>query len=218
MKIVLTIVGQDRIGIIAKVSTALADESVNVLDMNQNIMNGVFNMVMIADMSAATISIKDLQEKLDKVGDDIGRRHAFNTAIAAVMELLNALGKFEAEAGDAALGLRQEAYETVTLMLNPITPHMSHTLWQALGHPETLLEDLPWPQADASALVRDSVTLAVQVNGKLRGKVEAPAGASREDCERLALADPTVAKFLEGQTVKKLIVVPGKIVNIVVGG
>ena len=161
---------------------------------------------------------RKLHETVQKVGDDIGRRHAFNTAIAAVMELLNVLGKFEAETGDAALGLRQEAYETVTLMLNPITPHMSHTLWQALGHAETLLEDLPWPQADASALVRDSVTLAVQVNGKLRGKVEAPAGASREDCERLALADPTVAKFLEGQTVKKLIVVPGKIVNIVVGG
>ena len=160
---------------------------------------------------------RKLHETVQKVGDDIGRRHAFNTAIAAVMELLNALGKFEAEAGEAALGLRQEAYETVTLMLNPITPHMSHTLWQALGHAETLLEDQPWPVADASALVRDSVTLAVQVNGKLRGKVEAPAGASREDCERLALADPTVARFLEGQTVKKLIVVPGKIVNIVVG-
>jgi leucyl-tRNA synthetase len=159
---------------------------------------------------------RKLHETIQKVGDDIGRRHAFNTAIAAVMELLNALSKFDAE-GEAARGLRQEAYEAVVLMLNPITPHVSHTLWQALGHAETLIEDQRFPVADGTALERDSVTLAVQVNGKLRGKIDLPAAASREDCERAALADPTVAKFLEGQTVRKVIVVPGKIVNIVAG-
>jgi leucyl-tRNA synthetase len=114
--------------------------------------------------------------------------------------------------------LRQEAYEAVTLMLNPITPHMAHTLWQALGHAETLIEDQPWPTVDTGALARDAVTLAVQVNGKLRGQIEVAVSASKEECERAALADTIVAKFLEGQTVKKVIVVPGKIVNIVAVG
>ena len=159
---------------------------------------------------------RKLHETMQKVGDDIGRRHAFNTAIAAVMELLNTLSKFEGE-DDAARGLRQEAYEAVTLMLNPITPHFSHTLWQALGHAETLIEDVSWPVVDSAALERDTLTLAVQVNGKLRGQIHMAASASKEDCERAALTEPVVAKFLEGQTVKKVIVVPGKIVNIVAG-
>ena len=110
-----------------------------------------------------------------------------------------------------------EAYEAVVLMLNPITPHVSHTLWQALGHAETLIEDQAFPVADSAALERDAVTLAVQVNGKLRGQIQMPVAASKEDCERAALADAVVAKFLEGQTVRKVIVVPGKIVNIVAG-
>ena len=159
---------------------------------------------------------RKLHETLQKVSDDIGRRHAFNTAIAAVMELLNALSRFEGE-DDAARGLRQEAYEAVTLMLNPITPHFSHTAWQALGHAETLVEDVTWPVVDHAALERDTLTLAVQVNGRLRGQIQVAASASKEDCERAALTEPVVAKFLEGQAVKKIIVVPGKIVNIVAG-
>jgi len=103
----------------------------------------------------------------------------------------------------------------VTLLLNPITPHAAHALWQVLGHAETTLEDVAFPTADASALVRDAVTLAVQVNGKLRGTIEVAVNAPREDIERLAQAEPNVVKFLEGQSVKKIIVVPGKIVNIV---
>jgi leucyl-tRNA synthetase len=102
------------------------------------------------------------------------------------------------------------------LLLNPITPHTAHALWQALGHAETLIEDVGYPVADADALVRDTITLAVQVNGKLRGTIEVAAGADKETIERQALAEPSVAKFLEGQTVRKIIVVPGKIVNIVV--
>src|SRR6185503_14641086 len=112
-------------------------------------------------------------------------RYTFNTAIAAVMELLNALAKF-AEAGDSARALRQEALSAVTLLLNPITPHTSHALWQVLGHGEATLEDVPFPQADPAALVRDAVTLAVQVNGKLRGTVEVAVDAAREDIEKLA--------------------------------
>ena len=159
---------------------------------------------------------RQLHETIQKVTDDYARRYSFNTAIAAVMELLNALSKFD-EAGDAARALRQEAFEAVTLLLNPITPHTSHSLWQVLGHPETVLETLPFPAVDPAALVRDSLTLAVQVNGKLRGTIEVPAAADKAAIEAMALAEPNVVKFIEGQAVKKVIIVPGKIVNIVVG-
>ena len=158
---------------------------------------------------------RQLHETIQKVGDDYGRRHTFNTAIAAVMELLNALSRFD-EAGEAASALRQEAFEAVALLLNPITPHTSHALWQLLGHPEQTLEDVAFPQADPAALARDSVTLAVQVNGKLRGTLEVAPDAAREQVEQLALADANVQRFVAGLTVRKIIVVPGKIVNIVV--
>jgi leucyl-tRNA synthetase len=159
---------------------------------------------------------RQLHEAIQKVGDDYARRYTFNTAIAAVMELLNAIAKFD-EATPAARALRQEAFEAVTLLLNPITPHTSHALWQVLGHPVATIEDLAFPQPDPAALVRDAVTLAVQVNGKLRGTIEAGVHATREAIEAQALAEPNVARFLEGQTVRKVIVVPGKIVNIVAG-
>jgi leucyl-tRNA synthetase len=159
---------------------------------------------------------RKVHETIEKTSDDIGRRHAFNTAISSVMELLNVLAKFDGE-GDCARAVRHEALEAVTLVLNPITPHFSHALWQELGHGETLIEDLRWPQVDREALKKDALVLAVQVNGKLRGQIEVPVGASREDCERAALAESSVVRFLEGQTVKKVIVVPGKIVNIVAG-
>jgi leucyl-tRNA synthetase len=153
-------------------------------------------------------------ETIARVGDDYGKRYSFNTAIAAVMELSNALAKFN---DDSAQGraVKQEALEAAVLLLNPITPHASHALWQALGHAETLLEDVPFPQADAAALVKDELTLAVQVNGKLRGTIVIAADAPRDLIEQLAQAEPNTAKFLEGQSVKKIIVVPGKVVNIV---
>ena len=159
---------------------------------------------------------RQLHETIQKVGDDYGRRHSFNTAIASLMELLNAVSKFD-DMSDQGRAVRHEALQTMVLLLNPVTPHVCHQLWQALGHPETLLEDVPFPQADPAALVRDAVTLAVQVNGKLRGTIEAPVNAPREAVEAAALAEPGVAKFLEGQSVRKVIVVPGKIVNIVAG-
>jgi leucyl-tRNA synthetase len=132
------------------------------------------------------------------------------------MELLNALGKFtdQSEQGRA---VRHEALQSMVLLLNPVVPHVSHALWQALGHREAVLDDQPWPQAEPAALVRDTLTLAVQVNGKLRGTIEVSASAPKEEAEALARAHPNVAAFLEGQTVRKVIVVPGKIVNIVAG-
>jgi leucyl-tRNA synthetase len=159
---------------------------------------------------------RQLHETIAKVGDDIGRRQAFNTAIAAMMELMNALAKFD-DASPQGRAVRQEALTAVVLLINPFTPHASHALWQLLGHEETVLEDETWPVADPAAMVRDSLTLAVQVNGKLRGTIEVPAAASKEDAEAAAKADPAVAKQLEGLTIRKVIVVPGKIVNIVAG-
>src|SRR4249919_4073 len=157
---------------------------------------------------------RQLHETIRKVGDDYGRRHSFHTAIAALMELLNHVSKFDDGSG-AGRAVRHEALESMVLLLNPVTPHVSHALWQALGHGETLVEDRPFPRPDPTALVRDAVTLAVQVNGKLRGTIEVAPDADRGSIESAALAEPHVARFLAGQSVRKVIVVPGKIVNIV---
>jgi leucyl-tRNA synthetase len=158
---------------------------------------------------------RQLHETIQKVSDDIGRRLSFNTAIAALMELLNAVGKFD-DQSDQGRAVRHEALEAMVLLLNPVTPHIAHALWQVLGHGETLIEDQPWPKADPGALTKDALTLAVQVNGKLRGTIEVAVSAGKNEIERLALAEPKVADFVAGQTPKKIIVVPGKIVNIVV--
>ncbi len=170
----------------------------------------------VAALSAEAKTLRrQLHETIHKVGDDYGRRLTFNTAIAAVMELLNATAKFELKSGNDR-ALLQEAFEAVTLLINPITPHMAHALWQLLGKPETTLETVVFPKADAAALVRDSIALAVQVNGKLRATIDAPVNAPKEQVEAMALAEPNVAKFLLGFSIKKIIVVPNKIVNIVV--
>ena len=157
---------------------------------------------------------RQLHETIQKVGDDYGRRYSFNTAIAALMELLNHVSKFD-DMSEQGRAVRHETLQTMVLLLNPVTPHISHHLWQVLGNAETLLEDVPFPQADPAALARDAVTLAVQVNGKLRGTIEVGVQTSREAIEAAALVEPNVVKFMEGMTVKKVIVVPGKIVNIV---
>jgi leucyl-tRNA synthetase len=159
---------------------------------------------------------RQLHATIAKVGDDISRRRAFNTAIASLMELLNALEKFT-DMSDAGRALRHEVLESMVLLLNPFTPHASHALWQTLGHPETLVEDVPWPKADPVALVRDSVTLAVQVNGKLRGTLDAAPDTPRSELEAAARALPGVVAAIGDKAVRKVIVVPGKIVNIVAG-
>ena len=148
-------------------------------------------------------------ETIQKVSDDFDRRHTFNTAIAAVMELINEVSKFDGEPA-----VRQEALEAAVLLLSPITPHASHSLWQALGHDEAVL-NAAWPQVDESALVKDSIELVVQVNGKVRAKLEVPANADKDTVESLAKAEPNVQKFTDGKTLRKVIVVPGKLVNIV---
>jgi leucyl-tRNA synthetase len=155
-----------------------------------------------------------VHETIAKVSDDMGRRNTFNTAIAAVMELINAVSKFEddSEQGRAVV---QDALEVVTLLLAPIVPHICHTLWQQLGHSGTVAE-ASWPQLDADALVQSEIELVVQVNGKLRGRITVPVEADNATVEALAKADENVQRFIEGKPIRKLIVVPKKLVNIVV--
>jgi leucyl-tRNA synthetase len=170
------------------------------------------------DLAAPPEPLKELRrlahQTLAKVTDDIGRRRTFNTAIAAVMELVNAVGRLDGKS-DVAKTVRQEALEFVTIMLSPITPHISHALWHALGHREAVI-DARWPEPDAAALKQDKLDIVVQVNGKLRGRVSVPAQAPEAQVREIALADEAVARHVGGKAVKKVIVVPGKLVNIVV--
>ena len=155
-------------------------------------------------------------ETIKKASDDIGRRTTFNTAIAAVMELSNAVVKFD-DTSELGLAVSREALEACVLLLAPITPHLCHTLWQQLGHEQPAIE-AQWPKVDEVALTRDSIELVVQVNGKLRARLEAPASADKATIEQLAMENENVQRHLEGKTVRKVIVVPGKLVNIVVSG
>ena len=126
---------------------------------------------------------------------------------------MNAVNKSGASSAQAS-ALRQEALDAMVLLLSPIVPHICHHLWQALGH-TTSVESESWPQADQDAMVRSTVEIVVQVNGKLRGKFLVAAGASKDEIEAAALADENVQRFLD-KPVKKVIVVPGKLVNVVV--
>ena len=156
-----------------------------------------------------------LHQTIDKITRDMGTRHTFNTAIAAIMELTNTLHKFE-EVSAGAWQVRQECIEAAVLMLSPMVPHITHKLWFALGH-TTAVMHCSWPLVDATALVQNEIEFVVQVNGKLRGKFSVPVETSQQAIETLALEQENVQKFLEGKVVKKVIVVPGKLVNIVVG-
>ncbi|MGH8624218.1 MAG: class I tRNA ligase family protein, partial [Gammaproteobacteria bacterium] len=156
-----------------------------------------------------------IHRTIAKVNDDLGRRYTFNTAIAAVMELCNAL----AHAQDQALqnrSLMQEGLETVALLLSPIVPHITEAMWQALGH-SGFIADAPWPSVDSEALVCDTIPIVVQVNGKKRAVVVVAADAEDEEVTALALSEDNIRRFVEGKQVRKCVVVPRRLVNIVVG-
>jgi leucyl-tRNA synthetase len=156
---------------------------------------------------------RQLHETLTKVGDDVGRRYTFNTAIAAIMELLNAVTR-SADPSPQGRAVRQEALEGIVLMLAPMVPHVAESLWRSLGHPGSVMAKR-WPVADPAALKRSTLELVVQVNGKLRGKIQVAVDAAREAIEKAALAEPSVQPFVQGKEVKKIVVVPGKLVNVV---
>ena len=156
---------------------------------------------------------REVHKTIEKVSDDLGRRQTFNTAIAAIMELLNHLQKAPQE--DAQdIAIMREAAESLVLLLNPITPHISHELWKVLGKTNDI-DHAPWPEADKAALVEDEKLIIVQVNGKVRAKMTVAADASKEAIEEAAKAQDNVQPFIEGKTIRKVIVVPGKLVNIV---
>lgn len=157
---------------------------------------------------------RQLHQTIEKVTDDLGRRHTFNTAIAANMELLNAIGKFASDSPNAC-AVRREALCAIVLMLSPIVPHICQRLWEDLGQKGSLL-DVPWPEADEDALQLDTLEIVIQVNGKLRGKISVGVDASKERLEAIALGDENVKRFIGDKPVKKVIVVPKKLVNIVV--
>jgi len=157
---------------------------------------------------------RKLHETIRKVSDDIGRRYTFNTAIAAIMELMNELVRFgdRSEQGQAVL---HEAITAVVLMLSPIVPHITQRLWQHLGH-DALIAEQAWPEHDEAALKRDSIELVVQVNGKLRSRIQVPVDASNDAIESLALEDQKIQNNIQDKTVRKVIIVPGRLVNLVV--
>jgi leucyl-tRNA synthetase len=157
---------------------------------------------------------RQAHQTLVKITDDIGRRRTFNTAIAAAMELLNAVAK-HSQSSPQDRSVVHEALEIAVLGLSPIIPHVTHALWQALGHATALIDE-PWMAVDAAALQTSSIAMVVQVNGKLRGHISVPVGADEGTVRAAALADSHAQKFIGAAAIRKVIVVPGKLVNIVV--
>ena len=176
-------------------------------------------MGSVAPLNPATLSggQKSLRRKthetINKVNDDYGRRNTFNTAIAAIMELLNDVAKLTTNDAQS-ISVRHEAITSAILLLSPIAPHICHSLWHAMGN-ECSVADADWPLLDESALVRSSIELVIQVNGKVRGKIQVAADAPKEAIEKMAIEDSNVQRFTEDFTIRKIIVVPGRLVNIV---
>lgn len=170
------------------------------------------------DPTTLTQQQRDLRRKthetIAKVSDDFDRRQTFNTAIAAVMELLNEIGKNTDQSTANGLAVEQEALETAILVLSPIVPHICHQLWHELGN-KSNLHDTAWPQVDEAALVKNTLQIAVQVNGKLRAQITVAATIDKNALEQLAREHENVQRFTDGLTIRKVIVVPNKLVNIV---
>lgn len=156
---------------------------------------------------------RKIHQTIVKVNDDIGRRYTFNTAIAAVMELLNLLTRLS-EQSDNAGAVRREGLEVIVVLLSPIIPHITDAIWRAMGK-ETALMDAPWPRADDSALVEDELRLVVQVNGKKRAQILASPDASDDTIKAAALTNENVRRHIAGKAVKNVILVPRRLVNIV---
>jgi len=182
---------------------------------HEQVSSGVVRAYAGGELSPALRELRfELHRTIAKVSDDYGRRQKYNTVVASIMEFMNGLAKL-AESGPVAQSVRQEALQAVVLLLSPIAPHICHALWRELKPGgDVMLE--PWPAADDSALIQDEVELVLQVNGKLRGHMRAPKAAGREQLEQLALAHDSVTRHTAGQVVKKVIVVPGRLVNVVV--
>ena len=185
--------------------------------------NAVHNHVALGNVPSLNVdelneTQRNLRRKthqtIAKVSDDMGRRYTFNTAVAASMELLNAVTRLDDSSPQSGAVVR-EALEAVVLFLSPIVPHICHELWEVLGH-KTAAVDERWPTFDESAVERDMIDMVVQVNGKLRAKISVAVDAEQDEITALALADENVQRFIAEKEVRKTIVVPGRLVNVVV--
>jgi leucyl-tRNA synthetase len=167
-----------------------------------------------AAAGAGTTAVqREMHKTIARVTDDL-EKFGFNRAVARVREFTNALAEL-AGTDAAAAWIRREGFETIVKLIGPMMPHLGEELWQRLGH-DTLLVDAPWPSADPAMLIDETVTVGVQVNGKLRGTIELPKDSGEDDARAAALALPNVSKAIDGKPPRKVIVVPNRIVNVVV--
>jgi leucyl-tRNA synthetase len=174
----------------------------------EHVATGVVSTGVAADLSDPAKEMhRQAHRTIKKVSDDIERRLQMNTAIAAVMELINAVSKFTPQ-NESDRSVVQQALETSCLLLSPVVPHICTVLWQELGHTTDII-DAAWPVADESAMAQDEIQYIVQVNGKLRDRIQVAADADKETIEQLAQASESVQRHIEGKTVRKIIVVPG---------
>jgi len=199
------------------------------LEWNDQGVEGCFRFIqrvirLVEDLYGKLGTAKDTGEKdravrfvthktIKKVTEDINDRFHFNTAISSIMELVNALNDYKD--GDISKGVIKEALDSLLLLLAPFAPHITEELWHMIGH-ENSIHTMPWPKYDASAIVEDEIEIVVQVNGKLRDKINIPAQATEEEMKEMALKSEKLIPFLEGKEVVKVIAVPKKLVNIVV--
>jgi leucyl-tRNA synthetase len=168
------------------------------------------------DLTPQTKNLRfELHQTIEKITDDIQRRHSFNTAISSVMELMNAYAKVEGE-DNLTLSVKQEVIQNVILLLNPFVPHICHALWSEVFN--TSIDQESWPIADPKALIKNEYAMVIQVNGKLRGNMLVSADLAQKDIERKALENEDVKRFIDNEnTIKKIIFVPKKLINIVTG-
>jgi leucyl-tRNA synthetase len=182
---------------------------------HEHVSAGLVSAYSSGELSVSAKALRlQLHQTIQKIDDDYGRRKTFNTAIAAVMELLNAVGKFAALT-DVDRSLVQETLEAVTLLLTPIVPHVCQTLWTELRPGSDLLEQA-FPKADRLAMVQHEIELMIQVNGKLRGSLRVAKDLDKSSLEQLAIQHEAVQKLLAGTTAKKIVVVPGRLINVVI--
>ena len=182
--------------------------------MQEHIETGEIATLDKASLSGPQKNLRRLIHKtIEKVSDDIGRRQTFNTAVAATMELLNHLQKAPKSSAQDFAVLR-EGIDAIVLLLTPIAPHICHVMWKDLGHKHAV-ETAPWPLAEADAMVEDEKLVVVQVNGKVRAKITVAADATKEQVETLGLAEQNVQQHTDSKTIRKVIYIPGRLLNIV---
>ena len=182
---------------------------------NTHVGEGEVAQLMVSSLNKEQKRIRCLvHDTIAKASDDVGRRYTFNTAIAAVMELSNHLNRFEdrSEQGRAVL---DEGWKAIVRLLAPVTPHICEVLWEKLGEAEPMTSTA-WPEVDESARVKSSITLVVQVNGKLRARIEVAPGADEDAVHAAAFAEANVQRHVEGKTILRVIHIPDRLLNIVI--